>query len=785
MKKITEIILDKDAPLNLKSLWAEPQEDSTIALKVFNNGKWESATTNVDLSAYQTKTDESLQTSDKTIAGAINELNSNIGESGYNLIEYGVTTYDELVEMAGNGKPSFLVYTDGVIYSTTLGIIQNRVGITPQAISGTSVVLPNDVKLEAIAVLIPQFFVDTDSVYPDLSGTVNISISSTVQEDSSIFMYAPSGTAVKNYVTEQLEPYAKISDVSSTYQPILVSGTNIKTVNGESLLGEGDITIETGPSEITWDSITGKPSFATVATSGSYSDLTGTPDLEKYATKEALGNKVDKIEGKQLSTEDYTTEDKEKLASLENYDDSSLRNELQQTETGVATANSEIEKLKSGKQDIIIPGTGLAFDSNTLNVTLDTNVFFVAESAPASPTDDQKKKICLVPADTTEEGNFYTEYVWVVDDEHSAGYWEEFGTYKSEVDLTPYLKKEDAAATYLTKENAESTYLSKTEGTSTYLSQTNAAATYQPKGDYVTTTALTEGLAGKQDTVSFNTAYNASTNKAATMQDITSAVADKVEQSDITSAIQALDSEGQTCSNGEVISSVTQTDGVISVQKKTLAADDIPELPQSKITDLETTLAGKQDAGDYATKTELAGKQDAGNYVEDVKNSYPASSAYVRSRGADAENGWVPLSANNGLSISPLQDGSTAFGTGYQFSINPSQVEDQSLATTSKNLTDAVNELKTAVDSKQDSGDYALKNQLPSYTTVPELTADYTIPANATTREFVYQIPVGGTPHNITGAEGIKWASGVAPTTQMNHTYIVSVINNLAVWGEF
>ncbi len=33
-----------------------------------------------------------------------------------------------------------------------------------------------------------------------------------------------------------------------------------------------------------------------------------------------LGQKVDKIEGKQLSTEDYTTEEKEKLAGLENYE---------------------------------------------------------------------------------------------------------------------------------------------------------------------------------------------------------------------------------------------------------------------------------------------------------------------------------------------------------------------------------------------------------------------------------------------------------------------------------
>lgn len=36
-------------------------------------------------------------------------------------------------------------------------------------------------------------------------------------------------------------------------------------------------------------------------------------------------NKVDKVEGKQLSTEDFTTEEKTKLAGLENYDDTDVR----------------------------------------------------------------------------------------------------------------------------------------------------------------------------------------------------------------------------------------------------------------------------------------------------------------------------------------------------------------------------------------------------------------------------------------------------------------------------
>ena len=39
----------------------------------------------------------------------------------------------------------------------------------------------------------------------------------------------------------------------------------------------------------------------------------------------AVSGKADKLEGKQLSTNDYTDEDKAKLAELENYDDTALR----------------------------------------------------------------------------------------------------------------------------------------------------------------------------------------------------------------------------------------------------------------------------------------------------------------------------------------------------------------------------------------------------------------------------------------------------------------------------
>lgn len=49
-------------------------------------------------------------------------------------------------------------------------------------------------------------------------------------------------------------------------------------------------------------------------------NIDNTADIDKpisTSTQSALDTKVDKVEGKELSTNDYTTEEKEKLASLQ------------------------------------------------------------------------------------------------------------------------------------------------------------------------------------------------------------------------------------------------------------------------------------------------------------------------------------------------------------------------------------------------------------------------------------------------------------------------------------
>ena len=101
-----------------------------------------------------------------------------------------------------------------------------------------------------------------------------------------------SNKAVTKVISDnELITSAALNDLNSRVnekQDTLVSGENIKTVNGESILGEGNIDIEGGDVNVQsdWDVtdeesdayIKNKPVLATVAISGSYNDLTDKPE---------------------------------------------------------------------------------------------------------------------------------------------------------------------------------------------------------------------------------------------------------------------------------------------------------------------------------------------------------------------------------------------------------------------------------------------------------------------------------------------------------------------------
>ena len=77
----------------------------------------------------------------------------------------------------------------------------------------------------------------------------------------------------------------------------------------------------------------------------------GTVDLSNYYTKPEtntlLDTKVNKVDGKQLSTEDYTTVEKTKLASLENYDDTTVKADIAANTEAI---EAEVERAKAAEK---------------------------------------------------------------------------------------------------------------------------------------------------------------------------------------------------------------------------------------------------------------------------------------------------------------------------------------------------------------------------------------------------------------------------------------------------
>ncbi len=76
--------------------------------------------------------------------------------------------------------------------------------------------------------------------------------------------------------------------------------------------------------------------------------------LADYATTAAmataLADKVDKVAGKGLSTEDYTTSEKNKLAGLENYDDTAVTGRLDNIEGEIPSGASSSNKLVTNSE---------------------------------------------------------------------------------------------------------------------------------------------------------------------------------------------------------------------------------------------------------------------------------------------------------------------------------------------------------------------------------------------------------------------------------------------------
>ena len=156
-------------------------------------------------------------------------------------------------------------------------------------------------------------------------------------------------------------------------------------------------------------------------------------DVSHLATKDELATelnkKVDKISGKGLSTNDYTSEEKAKVASLKNYDDTALKSSISSLQTEVSKKQ---DKLVSGSNIKTINGQSILGNGNiTIEVGEDVDLSGYVTKVDADKIYQPKGNYALeddIPINVSELNND-AKYITI----------EQVPT----VDLTGYAKKED------------------------------------------------------------------------------------------------------------------------------------------------------------------------------------------------------------------------------------------------------------------------------------------------------------------------------------------------------
>ncbi len=266
----------------------------------------------------------------------------------------------------------------------------------------------------------------------DAKGRVTAGSNITV-EDIGDLSTTLAGLATK----EELGGYVKTADLTTELNK------KVDKVAGKSLIDDTEIT--------------------RLASVENYDDTAIKADIAKKADatamSTALEGKVDKVEGKVLSSNDYTTAEKEKLAGLSNYDDTDIK-------ASIATKANSADVYSKTDMDTKL---GLKADKSALDTLTETvsgkaNTattlagYGIADAYTKTEVDAKVSSVYKYKGSVANESALPTEGqvvgdVYNLEDTGMNVAWtgEGWDNLGSVIDLTPYLTKEDAGKTYAAK----------------------------------------------------------------------------------------------------------------------------------------------------------------------------------------------------------------------------------------------------------------------------------------------------------------------------------------------
>lgn len=217
----------------------------------------------------------------------------------------------------------------------------------------------------------------------------------------------------------------KINEVESNLNSEISRATNAEnTLSSRCDTYDSHIANSDNPHSVTAKQI-GLGNVTNVSTTDTIT-LNSENNITSGAVYTALENKVDKVDGKGLSDQNYTYEEKVKLSGLSNYDDTSLSNRVTTTESEIENINADSSVEGSTDYKIAKALEGVTSIS-----------YEIVSSLPATGV---AGKIYFVKGTGTETEQVYNEYVWL------GNSWEKLGKSTAEIDLSDVYNKSQVNA---------------------------------------------------------------------------------------------------------------------------------------------------------------------------------------------------------------------------------------------------------------------------------------------------------------------------------------------------
>ena len=306
----------------------------------------------------------------------------------------------------------------------------------------------------------------------------------TKADTSSLNDYALKSEITGLATKEELADYQPIGDYATTTQlnskqDTLVSGQNIKTINGQSVIGEGNIDItEGGTIDSELSTVSENPVQNKVITNA-LNDKASKTELSNVSTSKA--NKADVYTKQEVDTKFTNTQ-----------------SQIDQISTDTAAINAEVQTLKTDKQDTLVSGTNIK-TINGQSLLGEGNIEIQQSELPIASADTLGGvKVGTGLSINSESGVLSA----------NAPEWNNIsGKPEDIVNITERLASKLDTATY---NSEKSSFATKDElnskadasaitdmATQTWV-QNQGYLTEVPS-NYVTNSELTEGLAGKQD----------------------------------------------------------------------------------------------------------------------------------------------------------------------------------------------------------------------------------------------------------------------------------------------